>query len=173
VIGFIEHLQIVTTSNYSAIANSHSLQFTTTRTNSSQFAVSSLVDVPLLPDSRPRRLFIMLLFWLFLMVIMLYISIARAKLDCHSVLWYSLTNTDSNPDKLWYIVTVSAYVLDNCALSRNKYACICCTLTENGPPLWSSGQSSWLQIQRSRVRFPALPDFLRSSGSGTRVHSAS
>jgi hypothetical protein len=35
-----------------------------------------------------------------------------------------------------------------------------------GPP-WSSGQSSWLQIQRSRVRFPALPDFLRSSGSGT------
>jgi hypothetical protein len=35
------------------------------------------------------------------------------------------------------------------------------------PPLWSSGQSSWLQIQRSRVRLPALPDFLRSSGSGT------
>jgi hypothetical protein len=34
-------------------------------------------------------------------------------------------------------------------------------------PLWSSGQSSWLQIQRSRVRFPALLDFLRSSGSGT------
>jgi hypothetical protein len=35
------------------------------------------------------------------------------------------------------------------------------------PPLWSSGQSYWLQIQRSRFRFPALPDFLRSSGSGT------
>jgi hypothetical protein len=33
-------------------------------------------------------------------------------------------------------------------------------------PLWSS-QSSWLQIQRFRVRFPALPDFLRSSGSET------
>jgi hypothetical protein len=32
----------------------------------------------------------------------------------------------------------------------------------SGPPLWSSGQ-----IQRSRVRFPGLPDFLRSSGSGT------
>jgi hypothetical protein len=28
------------------------------------------------------------------------------------------------------------------------------------------GQSSWLQFQRSRVRFPVLPDFL-SSGSGT------
>jgi hypothetical protein len=31
----------------------------------------------------------------------------------------------------------------------------------------ANGQSSWLQIQRSRVRLPALPDFLRSSGSGT------
>jgi hypothetical protein len=37
----------------------------------------------------------------------------------------------------------------------------------DGPPLWSSGQSSRLQIQRSRVRFPALPEFLSSSGSGT------
>jgi len=36
-----------------------------------------------------------------------------------------------------------------------------------GPPLWSSGHSFWLQIQRSRVRSPALPDFLSSSGSGT------
>ena len=37
----------------------------------------------------------------------------------------------------------------------------------NRPPLWSSGQSFWLQIQGSRVRSPALPDFLSSSGSGT------
>jgi hypothetical protein len=35
------------------------------------------------------------------------------------------------------------------------------------PPPWSIGQSSWLQIQRSRVRIPALPHFLRSGGSGT------
>jgi hypothetical protein len=41
------------------------------------------------------------------------------------------------------------------------------TLNFPRPPLWSSDQSSGLQIQRSRVRFPALPDFLRSSGSGT------
>ena len=34
-------------------------------------------------------------------------------------------------------------------------------------PPWSSGQSFWLQIQRSRVRSPTLPDFLSSSGSGT------
>jgi hypothetical protein len=35
VIGFIGHLQIVPTSNYSAIANSHTLQFTTAYTKSS------------------------------------------------------------------------------------------------------------------------------------------
>jgi hypothetical protein len=35
------------------------------------------------------------------------------------------------------------------------------------PPLWSSSQSSWLQVQRTRVRFPALPYFLRSSGYRT------
>ena len=55
-------------------------------------------------------------------------------------------------------------------------ATLCCRLIiiiiiiiiiTNWPPLWSSGQSFWLQIQRSRVRFPALPDFLSSSGSGT------
>jgi hypothetical protein len=34
-----------------------------------------------------------------------------------------------------------------------------------GPPLWSGGQSFWLQIQRSLVRFPALPDFVRSTES--------
>jgi hypothetical protein len=44
--------------------------------------------------------------------------------------------------------------------------CIC-YVEENRPPLWSSGQRSWLQILRSGVRFPALPHFLRSSGSGT------
>jgi hypothetical protein len=31
----------------------------------------------------------------------------------------------------------------------------------------SSGQSSWLQLQMSWVRFQTLPDFLRNSGSGT------
>jgi hypothetical protein len=28
------------------------------------------------------------------------------------------------------------------------------------PPLWSSSQSIWTLTQRTRVRFPALPDFL-------------
>jgi hypothetical protein len=34
-------------------------------------------------------------------------------------------------------------------------------------PLSSGGQSSWMQIQRSRDRFPALPEYLSCSGSGT------
>jgi hypothetical protein len=38
----------------------------------------------------------------------------------------------------------------------------------HGPPLRSNNKSSWPQSQRSRVRFPALSDFLRSSWSGTQ-----
>jgi hypothetical protein len=46
VLGFFEHLQNVTTSNYSAVAKSHTLQFTTARTTkSSQSTVSSPVVV--------------------------------------------------------------------------------------------------------------------------------
>jgi hypothetical protein len=47
------------------------------------------------------------------------------------------------------------------------YNCIWEVLGLNRPPLWSSSQSFWLLTQRSRVRFPALSDFLSSSGSGT------
>jgi hypothetical protein len=36
------------------------------------------------------------------------------------------------------------------------------------PPLWSSGQSLCPQIQRSRVWFPALPDFLRTGSTQSR-----
>jgi hypothetical protein len=46
----------LTTNNYSVIANSHILQFTTARTKSSQCAVFLPLDAPLLPWSRPRRL---------------------------------------------------------------------------------------------------------------------
>jgi hypothetical protein len=43
VIGFIEHLQFITTSNYNAIANSHTLIFTTACTKSSQSAVFTYI----------------------------------------------------------------------------------------------------------------------------------
>jgi hypothetical protein len=42
-----------------------------------------------------------------------------------------------------------------------------CISGHKKPPLCSSNQSSWLQTQRCWVRFPALPDFLNSIGSGT------
>jgi hypothetical protein len=53
-----------------------------------------------------------------------------------------------------------------------KFIFLCCLFNDAVSitmwlPLWSNGQSSWVQIQRSRVRFPALSDFLRSSRSGT------
>jgi hypothetical protein len=50
------------------------------------------------------------------------------------------------------------------AVTSNRLAMKYCV---PGPPLWSRGQSSLLQTQRSRVRFPALPDFLTSSSSAT------
>jgi hypothetical protein len=37
---------------------------------------------------------------------------------------------------------------------------------ETKPSLWSSNQSSWIQVQRPWVRFLVLPDFLRNSRSG-------
>jgi hypothetical protein len=39
--------------------------------------------------------------------------------------------------------------------------------------MWSSGKSSWLQVQRARVRLPALPAYLMSSrsGSGAQLRS--
>jgi hypothetical protein len=40
VIGFTEHLKLTTASNYSATSNSHTMQFTTSCTKSSQSAVS-------------------------------------------------------------------------------------------------------------------------------------
>ena len=46
-------------------------------------------------------------------------------------------------------------------------------LLEWRPPLWSSGQSFWLQIQRSRVRFPTLPDFSEQQWVWKGVYSAS
>jgi hypothetical protein len=52
----------------------------------------------------------------------------------------------------------------------NLYRLKCCMNFQiikdvNRPPLWCSGQTYWPQIQRSWVRFQAIPDFLKISGS--------
>jgi hypothetical protein len=52
-------------------------------------------------------------------------------------------------------------------LSFQKDVLLPSSILMERPPLWSSGQSFWLLTQGSRVRLPALPDFLRNSGSGT------
>jgi hypothetical protein len=41
VVGFIEHLQFVSTNNYSAVVNSHTIKFTTVLTKTSQSTASS------------------------------------------------------------------------------------------------------------------------------------
>jgi hypothetical protein len=55
----------------------------------------------------------------------------------------------------------------NSAVNAKMFINLNHTICFDRPPLWSSGQSSWLQIQRPRVWFPVLSDFLRSSGSRT------
>ena len=64
------------------------------------------------------------------------------------------------PDSLLRYTYIACLVL-------KKFVILMYSIFGIWPPLWSSGQSFWLQIQRSWVRFPALPDFLSSSGSGT------
>jgi hypothetical protein len=68
----------------------------------------------------------------------------------------------------------------NSKLSLGEWDASCCAITPfccqllfsvliriNGPLLWSSGQEFLAADPEVLVRFPALPDFLRSSGSGT------
>jgi hypothetical protein len=55
-----------------------------------------------------------------------------------------------------YYLLLTKWGLPHFRILKNKY----------GPPLWSSGQSSWLQIPEARVQFPALPE-KKSSESGT------
>ena len=69
------------------------------------------------------------------------------------------------------ILTVMSLAATTALITRLLFtslvSVICILVGQFRPPLWSSGQSFWLQIQRYRVRFPALPDFLSSGGSGT------
>ena len=81
-------------------------------------------------------------------------------------------NIKSREKTKWILITSSHLIhlsMNSDHLLPSNSFCLWILITSSHlrPPLWSSGQSFWLQIQRSRVRFPALPDFLNSSGSGT------
>jgi hypothetical protein len=60
--------------------------------------------------------------------------------------------------KLILITMIKGYFDDN---GNETIFCI----SIHGPPLWSSSESAWLQIQSCRVRFPAVPES-NSSGFG-------
>jgi hypothetical protein len=66
------------------------------------------------------------------------------------------------------VVRVPGYTTEMYCASCEVRAEFTCYVEESRPPLWSSDQSSWLQIQRSSFDSrPALPDFLGSIGSRT------
>jgi hypothetical protein len=72
-----------------------------------------------------------------------------------------------SPPKFCMPLSYSKFVhIFACIIEKIIYFVIIKLVRALTSPLWSSGQSFWLQIQKSWVRFPALPDFLRSSGAG-------
>jgi hypothetical protein len=82
--------------------------------------------------------------------------------------WIYISSVEESRHPLWS--SGQSYWLHNgdilCFLWGMNWIYIC-YVEESRPPLWSSGQRSSPQIQRSQVWIPGLPDFLRSSGSGT------
>jgi hypothetical protein len=79
------------------------------------------------------------------------------SIDSHRTSYPALLYSHS-PRSSHFVSSQNIHVTEPTALFKHRW------FTLN---LWSSGQSSWLQIQRSWVRFPAVQDFLRSSGSET------
>ena len=86
--------------------------------------------------------------------------------------WF-VASTLEHSKRILFIVLISytgahnIWIFDKYLKHTNTYKYLKVAYYKHRLPLWSSGQSFWLQIQRSRVRFPALPDFLSSNGSGT------
>ena len=101
-------------------------------------------------------------------------TIKRKLERSHTYVWYNRKNFSADLEIRFMIFTPQQIFAwsnqeseERCTWHVWETGDICTVFWLERPPLWSSGQSFWLQIQRSRVRFPALPDFLSSSGSGT------
>jgi hypothetical protein len=65
------------------------------------------------------------------------------------------------------VVRVPGYVTEMYCASCEVRTEFVCYVEESIPPLWSSGQEFLATDKEVRVRFPALPDFQKSSVSGT------
>ena len=93
-----------------------------------------------------------------------------SEIDAHTSIFFPLP-TLGDEHRLWIFIALdSANIWAYCFISQNMMSLPYEKLLNiflYGSFLSSSGQSFWLRIQRSRVRSPALPDFLSSSGSGT------
>jgi hypothetical protein len=87
---------------------------------------------------------------------------------CNTMLYYFIFNVSSLHEIAIFFNRIKTCAF--CVFSSPSSFCepkYFVMLITGWPPLWFSGQSSWLQIQKSRIRFSALLDFLKSSGSGT------
>jgi hypothetical protein len=77
-----------------------------------------------------------------------------AQLSVQGVDWYGTSN---------YVQTVLSEIFEKKYIFSDFK--LFYSMMNHGPPLWSSGQSSWLQMQGSLVRFPGTTK--KSSWSGT------
>jgi hypothetical protein len=76
---------------------------------------------------------------------------------------FYLLNSEINSGEAKHRVGMESNMVGQAYRRVRQKVFVSVSMNSARPPPWSIGQSSWLQIQ---VRFPALPDFLRSSGSG-------
>ena len=102
-------------------------------------------------------------------------TVPLANLSAGTFQWRCSSSSYCNCNVTVLILHCEVYFLHTVLLNTStvfslNFTCVrlkSCFDGNKRPHLWSSGQSFWLQIQRARVRFPPLPDFLSSSGSGT------
>jgi hypothetical protein len=94
----------------------------------------------------------------------------RLKYMHFSILPSNIHITNPTLHTVHYVIDVYLFEMQMgliVLIIRSRYHKLSSSLCNCRPPLWSSGQSSWLLTQRFQVRFQELPDFRSSSRSGT------
>jgi hypothetical protein len=103
-----------------------------------------------------------------------FLATAGMRLACEGVKSH-LQAVTAQPNRVCLILSTAAlsnvprhYTLQIPLASYSPSSLLLIQTCIAGRYLWSSGHSSWLQTKRSRVRLPAMPDFLSSSRSRMR-----